>query len=630
VRPTPSIVFAVTHPLTARYLLRGQLRFFAERGWDVTLVCAPGEGLEEVAAREGVRVATVPMAREIAPWSDLLALWRLWRLLRRLRPGVVCASTPKAGLLGMLAARMAGVGVRVYTLRGLRLESARGGTRRLLGWMERLAAGSAHRVICVSESLLRRVLELGLAPETKLRVLGAGSSNGVDALRIGATVADGVRVEGLRRELGLAGGSREGTTAASAGPVIGFVGRLTRDKGVEELGAAFELVRARVADARLLVLGDFEAGDPVSEAVSSRLREDPAVVMAGWVADTAPYYALMDVLAFPSHREGFPNAPLEAAAAAVPTVGFAATGTVDAVVDGVTGRLAPVGDVEAFGAALVEYLEDDELRGRHGAAARRRVVEEFAPERVWGELEREVRGLVGKAVARGALTPAPLPGGEGRGALTPAPGSKAPSWYPAWLKRALDLSRTVPALILLSPVLAGLALIVRWRMGSPVLFRQQRPGLGGRPFTMLKFRTMSDARDEHGELLPDEARLEAIGRFLRRASLDELPALWCVVLGDMSLVGPRPLLMQYLERYSPQQARRHEVKPGITGWAQVNGRNAISWEQKFACDVWYVDHRSLWLDLKILVLTVWKVVRGEGVAAAGHATMPEFRGEGPK
>jgi sugar transferase EpsL len=198
------------------------------------------------------------------------------------------------------------------------------------------------------------------------------------------------------------------------------------------------------------------------------------------------------------------------------------------------------------------------------------------------------------------------------------------------LKRALDLSLTVPALILLSPVLAVLALVVRWRMGSPVLFRQGRPGLGGRPFTMLKFRTMTDARDERGELLPDHARLETTGRFLRRASLDELPALWCVVRGDMSLVGPRPLLMQYLERYSPEQARRHEVKPGITGWAQINGRNAISWEQKFACDVWYVDHRSLWLDLKILALTVWKVVRGEGVTAAGHATMPEFRGEGPK
>ncbi|HUP23793.1 MAG TPA: sugar transferase [Thermoanaerobaculia bacterium] len=196
------------------------------------------------------------------------------------------------------------------------------------------------------------------------------------------------------------------------------------------------------------------------------------------------------------------------------------------------------------------------------------------------------------------------------------------------MKRALDLSLAVPALILLSPVLAGLALIVRWGIGSPVLFRQERPGLGGRPFTMLKFRTMTDARDEQGELLSDEARLEAIGSFLRRASLDELPALWCVVRGDMSLVGPRPLLMQYLERYSPEQARRHEVKPGITGWAQVNGRNAISWEQKFACDVWYVDHRSLWLDLKILALTVWKVVRGEGVTAAGHATMPEFRGEG--
>jgi lipopolysaccharide/colanic/teichoic acid biosynthesis glycosyltransferase len=195
------------------------------------------------------------------------------------------------------------------------------------------------------------------------------------------------------------------------------------------------------------------------------------------------------------------------------------------------------------------------------------------------------------------------------------------------VKRALDVLVAASALALLSPVLAVLWVLVRWRMGTPVLFRQTRPGRHGRPFEMLKFRTMTDARDAHGELLPDAQRLTALGRWLRRTSLDELPELLNVLQGDMSLVGPRPLLVEYLPRYSPEQARRHEVRPGVTGWAQVNGRNALSWPDKFAYDVWYVDHRSTRLDLQILWRTVAQVVSGQGVSADGHATMQPFTGD---
>ena len=169
-----------------------------------------------------------------------------------------------------------------------------------------------------------------------------------------------------------------------------------------------------------------------------------------------------------------------------------------------------------------------------------------------------------------------------------------------------------------------IALAIRITMGSPVIFRQVRPGLHGRPFVIYKFRTMLDLRDEKGNLLPDEKRLTRLGKFLRRFSLDELPELWNVVKGDMSLVGPRPLLMEYLPLYTPEQARRHEVKPGLTGWAQINGRNALSWEEKFKLDVWYVDNLSFWLDMKIIFLTIWKVLKGEGISAPGHATMPKF------
>jgi lipopolysaccharide/colanic/teichoic acid biosynthesis glycosyltransferase len=194
------------------------------------------------------------------------------------------------------------------------------------------------------------------------------------------------------------------------------------------------------------------------------------------------------------------------------------------------------------------------------------------------------------------------------------------------LKRVLDVLGASAVLVVLSPLLAVVAVLVRARMGPPVLFRQLRPGREGRPFELTKFRTMTDQRGPDGALLPDAQRLTALGRFLRRTSIDELPELINVVRGDMSLVGPRPLLMEYLPRYSPEQARRHEVRPGVTGWTQVNGRNALTWEEKFALDVWYVDHRSTRLDLEILGRTVSQVLGGQGVSAPGHATMEPFRG----
>ena len=194
------------------------------------------------------------------------------------------------------------------------------------------------------------------------------------------------------------------------------------------------------------------------------------------------------------------------------------------------------------------------------------------------------------------------------------------------LKRVLDVLGASAALVVLSPLLAVVAVLVRARMGPPVLFRQLRPGREGRPFELTKFRTMTDQRGPDGALLPDAQRLTALGRFLRRTSIDELPELINVVRGDMSLVGPRPLLMEYLPRYSPEQARRHEVRPGVTGWTQVNGRNALTWEEKFALDVWYVDHRSTRLDLEILGRTVSQVLGGQGVSAPDHATMEPFRG----
>ncbi len=384
-RSRPRLVLAVTHPMTARYLLRGQADCLRREGFEVWILSGPGHDIEAFKDEDPTPVVTLPLRREISPVADLAALFAFVRVLRRLRPDLINAGTPKAGMLGMLAAWIARVPLRVYTLRGLRLETTTGIRRALLRWANKTAASLAHRVVCVSPSLRRRVVELGIARPDKAIVLGHGSSNGVDLERFAPRSECPERAAALRAELGI----------APRAPVIGFVGRFTRDKGIADLAAAFlDSIAGRFPECRLLLLGDYEAGDPLPPAVHRRLEADPRVIAPGFVTDSAPYYAVMDVLAFPSYREGLPNAPLEAAACEVPTAGYAAVGTIDAVDDGVTGKLVPVGDVAALTEALAGYLADEERRRRHGAAARARAAARFDRELVWTGWTAEYRRLL--------------------------------------------------------------------------------------------------------------------------------------------------------------------------------------------------------------------------------------------
>lgn len=372
------IVYIVTVPITAKAFLVGHLSYLREYGHEVILITSPDPLLDQVGAQEGVTVIGVPMQREISPLADAKSLWQLWRVLRDIKPDAVTAGTPKAGLLGMIASWLLGVPLRTYVLHGLRLETLHGLRRRIMTFTEHICVACAHKVVCVSQSLRQKYIDEGFADASKTLVLASGSASGVIAERHLPRSLDQNWLM-LRQQLGIPADAL----------VIGFVGRFVRDKGIGELVAAFQAIRKRHLQCCLLLIGTFETGDPLDVAVVQYLQAALAnsaqsgVYGTGWVADVAPYYPVMDVLALPTYREGFPISPLEASMCEVPVVGTLATGMVDAVVNGKTGLLVPISDVAALTNALLQVLENVELRQQLGMASRQRTLASFLPNQIW-------------------------------------------------------------------------------------------------------------------------------------------------------------------------------------------------------------------------------------------------------
>ncbi len=363
-----SVVIGVTDSQTC-LVLRGRLRAFKAAGFRVTVLCSPGPLLVRIAAEEDVDFIGIPMDRDISPWADVRSLLLIVRALRRVRPALTEFSTPKAGLLGSVAALLCRVPVRIYLLRGLRLETVKGLKRTLLLAAERVAAAASHSVICNSESLRARTAALRIAPENKLRLIGEGSSNGVDVERFHPAPS------ALRKRLGI----------PPSVPVIGFVGRFTRDKGVPELIDAFDRVLESCPSARLLLVGWFDkSADAISDELRRRIEHHPRIVCTGFVPDTAPYYRGMDMMVLPTWREGFPNVVLEAAATGIPVVTTFSTGSRDAVIPEVTGLLVPPGYPEAIAEAVLRLIRDPDRRYRMGRAARAWVQERFLRGHVLG------------------------------------------------------------------------------------------------------------------------------------------------------------------------------------------------------------------------------------------------------
>jgi lipopolysaccharide/colanic/teichoic acid biosynthesis glycosyltransferase/glycosyltransferase involved in cell wall biosynthesis len=580
---------------TVRVFLAPHLRAMQQH-YDVTLVVnTRNSGLLCELGVDGT-LAPLPIERRVSPWRDLAALVALFRVLRNGRFDLVHSVTPKAGLLAMTTAWLARVPVRVHTFTGQVWATRRGLSRAMLRGCDRMIARAATVVLADSPSQRDFLVREGVAEGSALRVLGNGSISGVDAMKFRPQSAARQRV---RATLDL----------PADDIVLLFVGRLTADKGLLDLAAAFRAIAEERSDVHLLIVGADESGlRPAITAAcgghANRVRH------VGFTDRPEDVMAAADVLCLPSYREGFGSVIIEGAACGVPAVASRIYGIVDAVVDGETGLLHKPGDVGELTAALRRLIADPESRRALGAAARLRAQADFSMERLTS--------------AQLALFAELLDGSS-----QPARGPAAPAgWYRRFGKRAFDAVVATIALICLSPLVLAVATLVGTTLGFPLFFRQRRPGLNHVPFTLIKFRSMSDRYDEHGRALADGERLTAVGRWLRANSLDELPELWNVIAGDMSLVGPRPLLMEYLDRYTDAQARRHEVRPGITGWAQVNGRNELTWEQKFRLDVWYVDHLSFRLDCLILLRTIAALVTRRGISQPGHATAEEFTNAG--
>lgn len=375
------LVYVTTIPMTLDVLMRGHLAFMRGAGFTVTAIASPGEALDRVREREGVNVRPVRLGRDMSPLKDLVSVFRMVKELRLLRPDVVNAGTPKAGLVAMIAGWLSGVPVRIYTVRGLRSETLTGARRFVVGLAERVASFCATEVLCVSESLREVYVEAGYARAAKVAVIGAGSSNGIEVSRF--TCSDERRQQ-TRASLGL----------SPTDPVVGFVGRIVRDKGIRELVSAFDRVRQTVPNCALVIVGSEETEDPIDDETRERLARGDGITSVGFVDDPAMIYCAFDVFAFPSYREGLPNAVLESAAAGVPCVGFDATGTRDVVQVGRTGLLVEVGDWEGLAEGILAYLADPQLRAEHGGNAHRRVAEAFGREQIWAQLADRYRLLL--------------------------------------------------------------------------------------------------------------------------------------------------------------------------------------------------------------------------------------------
>lgn len=578
------IAFVASHAPSLINFRGALIASLSEAGHEV-LAFSPNADEATIArlAELGAEHVPYPLQRTgTDPQADIETLRALTRAFVRLRPDVVFCYTVKPVVWGILAATLAGVPRRVAMVTGLGhafidSEDRKTSTAAVVHSLYAVALRFAHRVIFHNEDDLRLFTDRKLVPDDGRAVVVNGS--GVDIERFEQAPFP----EGPLRFL--------------------LVARLLKEKGILEYVEAARIVRAKYPDVVFELVGPADTNPSGIQAEQARAwHEEGLIEYTGPLRDVRPAFARCHVYVLPSWREGMPRTNLEAMGTGRPLLTTDVAGCRQTVHKGQNGKLVPARDPQALADACEWFIQHADALPAMGNASRQLALAHFDVRPVNKAMRRHILGSghTKKLVATVELQLA--------------------------IKRLIDIVGSATGLVALSPLLAGIVALELKYHGWPPFFLQDRPGKGGRIFRMLKFRSMTDARDAQGQLLPDAQRLTRFGEKLRSSSLDELPELWNVLRGDMSLVGPRPLLVSYLERYTDEQARRHTMRPGITGLAQVSGRNAISWDERFGLDVEYIDNWSLWADLKILIQTVAVVLDRSGISAEGSATMPEFTG----
>ncbi|WP_420850660.1 sugar transferase [Paenibacillus lutrae] len=572
-------------------ILADKMAVLKEAGHEVHIISSP-EGYDEQSMKGyGLGLRFINMNRKIRPAQDFRSILAMRRLIKQEGYDIVHTHTAKAGIIGRIGAWLAGTPVIMHTSHGLPFyEGQAAGVYRIYRTLETIGTYFCDALASQNHE------DIGKLQDLNRHKVVYYEGNGVDLAKLDGAAAKVTPADLL--ELKRIYGIPEHKTVLLMGA------RLEPVKDPNFLLEALALLKKRGNEDFICLMA---GKGPLEKEILARIKEldlQKEVLLIGHRPDLYSFLKMADIVTLTSEKEGIPRFLMEAMAFSKPVVASDVLGTRELVKHNETGLLVPYKSTAALADAYAALLADDRLRRTLGDGGRRRIEAEFTEQHVVGRLQRMYGELRAGRCGRSRL------GG----------------WMQRAGQRTADLAIALPLALLLLPVYALVALLVRLKLGSPVLFKQKRPGKLGKAFHVYKFRTMTDKRDRSGNLFPDEVRLTAFGKLLRKLSLDEIPQLLNVIKGDMSLVGPRPLLMEYLELYTDEQKRRHWVRPGITGWAQVNGRNAISWEEKFKLDVWYVDNRSLKLYAKILMLTAVKVVRKEGVSQEGQATTTKYTG----
>jgi len=564
--------------ITVKFLLLSQLKFLMNQGYDVYVVCSKGKWKKEIEG-QGIKVKNIKIKRKISPLTDLITLLQLFFYFKKKKFDIVHTHTPKPGLLGQLAAKIAGVPVVINTVHGLYFQKDSSPfKRKFFIYIEKIAAKCSTLIFSQNKEDINTMVKEKIANIKKIKHLG----NGVDINKFNTLRFSEKFIVNKKRELGIKNNLK----------IVGTVGRLVKEKGYLELFKAFKLVLEKFPETLLLIIGpeDLEKKDAFSPTIVKDYGIKNNVIFLGERTDTDELYSLMDVFILASHREGFPRTIIEAMASKLPVVATDIRGCREAVENETTGKLVPPHDSRALAEEIIYFLNNPDKAKEIGGNGRKKAELEFDERVVFDKIKREYAILLECKKSR-------------RVQLA--------------IKRILDLLVSFIGLLILLPLFIIIAILIKIDSRGPVFFRHERIGKNGKPFYPYKFRTMVQGAINKGlgvTVAKDDERITKLGKFLRKWGIDEFPQLINVLKGEMSLVGPRPTLRYQVEKYNDFEKKRLLVKPGLAGWALIHGRNSLSWNERIKYDVWYVEHWSLWFDIKIIFKTFYLIfIKQEGV-----------------